>query len=229
MIRQLILNINREISQKADEWVVLIDLKLSNIKYIPYQKKDTVSSSSYRPWVVLGGGSAVVGIWGMTFSDSVKSWQILLATMGTISAAYGFIKSTHHSRKESDIKFDYTGIKNFYSEKVEHVISEISKEWDSYISYKNKCLIDEISKRISDEKLRSKVMFKTYYLESVKISLLDFINALDNIPHDNLFLDSCVSVRDKFAMSIKAAILTAAKNQQSQYSEIVNILEEYGV
>lgn len=229
MIHQLVSNINQEISQKADDLVVSINSKLSKIKYIPYQEDHAASPSSYRPWIVLGGGSAAVGILGMIFSDSVKSWQILFTAIGTISAGYGFSKSTYNSKKESNIKLDYSGIKNFYTGKVEYAINEISKEWDSCISSKNKYLVDEITKQISDEKLRSKVLFKTYYLENIKISLLDFINALDNIPFDNFFLDSCICVRDKFAISIKSAILTAAKNQQSQYSEIVNILEKDGI
>ena len=108
---------------------------------------------------------------------------------------------------------------------MEVALDKASKAWEQFINSKNESLANKIKQLIPDEKLRSKALFKTYYRESIKVSLMDFMTALNNIPKGDNYLNACLSAKNDFVSSIKAAIYKAAENQTKQYSEIIEILD----
>lgn len=226
MISNYIYDLNTEIKNQANIMTKSIYSELKAINYsIPSINQET--SSSYRPWVVLGGGGAVIGFLGMIFSDSVKSWQVLLTCIGTMSVGFGVWQNSHSSKEK--VYINYSSVKNYYIEHVEKAINRISQEWDLFIKTKNEELVKQLNEQISNEKILSKVLYKTYYLERIKVSMIEFINSLDHLPQDDSFISSCGSSKDKFVSSIELAIKKASTNQVSQYSEIIDILKQHGI
>lgn len=233
MIHKFITNLNAEIEQKANTIAESVEKGTKNLIYLPQLRTDAglgatpspySSSTSYKNLILLGSGGAAVGILGMLFSDSVKSWQVILTSVGAIFAGYGFMHNSKNSTT-TDVEIDFTDVKNYYIDNLGAVLDKASKEWDQFIQSKNESLVNEIKSQITDEKLRSKALFKTYYLEGIKVSLLDYISDLDNIPKGDSSLIPFNSAKDAFAYAIKMAILEAAKNQTKQYSEIIELLE----
>ena len=120
-------------------------------------------------------------------------------------------------------------VKNYYIDHLGAVLDKASKEWDQFIKSKNESLVNEIKSQIKDEKLRSKALFKTYYLEGIKVSLLDYISDLDNISKDDSSLIPFNSAKETSAYAIKMAIHVAAQNQTKQYSEIIKLLDSSAI
>lgn len=226
MIHDYIFDLNTEIKNQANRMTMSIysEFKAINFSIPQISRKN---SSSYRPWVVLGGGGAAIGFLGMFFSDSVKSWQVILTCVGAISVGFGAWQNSQSSKEKVNI--NYTSVKNYYIEHVEKVINKISQEWDLFIKNRNEELVKQLNEQISNEKILSKALYKTYYLESIKVSMMEFINSLDNLPQDDTFLNSCASLKDKFVSSIELAINKASNNQISHYSEIIDILKQHGI
>lgn len=222
-MKEYIINLNKTIMQKAEQLMQVVDLEISKTIYRVPKTSTKSNASSYRPWIVLGGSGAIVGALGLMVSDSAKAWQLMLTCLGTLSAGYGILQRNKVSQTPS-LSINYGEIKNFYVAGAELVINKVSTQWDDYISSKNNELSNEIKTRVTDEKLCANVLFKTYYLERIKVSLMDYIKTMDNIPKDYHFFDACISSRDRFATTIKNAINTAATNQTAQYLEIVDMI-----
>lgn len=235
MIHKFITNLNAEIEQKANKIAESVENETKNLIYVPQLPTSTglgaspySSSTSYKNLILLGSGGAAAGILGMLFSDSVKSWQIIITSVGAVLAGYGFMQSSKNS-KTNDVEIDYTDVKNYYIDHLGAVLDKASKEWDQFIKSKNESLVNEIKSQIKDEKLRSKALFKTYYLEGIKVSLLDYISDLDNISKDDSSLIPFNSAKENIAYAIKMAIHVAAQNQTKQYSEIIKLLDSSAI
>lgn len=218
--------INTSIRTKGNELAAEAYHSIMQV-HLPHTSSSSKPSSSqdapWRPWLILGGASAIAGWLGGICTDSSKisTACYTMAAVGSASVVWGYIQKRKAPGQATVLpSINYEEAKDFIIGKCNLQIDQTKSQWDKYMETQKSIVQNIIQQSSTSAEQREAAMVHTYYPCSISVTTRGLIDSLYSLKKDDTFLSQVELLKSRFAQEVQTAIMRTVNEQIKEYEQI---------
>ena len=121
---------------------------------------------------------------------------------------------------------DYNAIINGQTSSIRSLLDAAGMKWENYTDTVKLDVQNAINQSSMTDDDKQACLNHTYYVNRINVSMSKYIDDLNAIPQDALFVDKANMLRLRFAKEVSASIMNIAEMQIEEYSKIISIVSK---
>lgn len=178
-----------------------------------------------RPWKLLGAAVVVISAVKLLLVNGSSTWPYLVGGVGIASVAYGvFLGQKRKNTFYVEKPINHNEIINGQTSSIRSLLDTAGMKWEKYTDTVKLDVQNAINQSSIADDDKQACLNHTYYVNRINVSMSKYIDDLNAIFQDALFVDKVNMLRLRFAKEVSAYIMNTAEMQMEEYSKIISIV-----